>query len=198
MEFKAFEDGIEVNGATVYSFVAGFKLIKSLPINILKKYRIGSTDDSGEYVINEDDWFPQQAWLDSFREISEKMGDIKLFEIGKQIPENAEFPPWVQDIESAVKSIDIAYHMNHRKNGEVMFNPETGTMLEGIGHYGYEKVDGENKIINVCENPYPCDFDRGIISFMAEKFNKNAKVVHDDSKECRKKTKESCTYIITW
>ena len=41
------------------------------------------------------------------------------------------FPPEINDVESAVRSIDIAFHLNQRKNGVVMYDPATGVMLEG-------------------------------------------------------------------
>ncbi|HOV14530.1 MAG TPA: hypothetical protein PK771_09625, partial [Spirochaetota bacterium] len=99
---------------------------------------------------------------------------------------------------SAIQSIDIAYHLNHRKNGKVLFDTQNGKMFEGIGHYGYEKVDDKNMIICECKNPYPCAFDKGIITAMAQKFESKAKVIHDDSKPCRKNGTDSCTYIVTW
>ncbi len=92
--------------------------------------------------------------------------------------------------------------MNHRNaKGEILFDPTRPSekiMLEGIGHYHYKKVDDEQKAILTCENPYPCDFDRGIIFAMGRRFDLNAKVIHDDSKPCRKKGASSCTYIADW
>ena len=79
-----------------------------------------------------------------------------------------------------------------------MFDINTKAMLEGIGHYGFEKVANEAKIVSVCENPYPCDFDRGIITAMARRLAKQALVTHDDTKPCRKLEGDSCTYVVTW
>ena len=198
MQFKPFEKGIEVNGQTVYAIVDGFKLIKALAHSHLKSVGIGEGDPGISFKIDPNGWYSQEAWLKSFESISTNVGKTVLYQIGLAIPENAKFPPWVVDIDSAIKSIDIAYHMNHRKSGKVMFDPETGKMLEGIGHYGYEKIPGQNLIISVCENPYPCDFDRGILTFMAKKFQQGAAVEHDDSKPCRKIGADSCTYLIKW
>lgn len=72
-----------------------------------------------------------------------------MYNIGLSIPENAVFPPWVVDIDTAVKAIDIAYHLNHRKDGKPLFDMKTGTMSEGIGHYGYERDrSGKNRVVN--------------------------------------------------
>jgi len=88
--------------------------------------------------------------------------------------------------------------MNHRKNGRVLFNPDSGEMSEGIGHYGYSELKGKNSIVSVCENPYPCTFDEGILISMAKKFEPSAMILHDNTKPCRRKGGDSCTYIISW
>jgi hypothetical protein len=79
-----------------------------------------------------------------------------------------------------------------------MFDPVTGQMLEGIGHYVYQAVEGKKEIVMTCENPYPCRFDLGIIKGMAQRFEPTASITHDTTKGCRKKGAESCTYVVTW
>ncbi len=197
MQFRAFEKGIEVNGTTVFAVVDGIGAFKSLAKKYLLEAGIG-TEKNGEYVIDLNGWYSHENWLKAFQNIARDIGDSVLKEIGMKIPENAQFPPWVQDIDSAIKSIDVAYHMNHRKDGKVLFDITTGKMFEGIGHYGYERVKDEHKIISACRNPYPCAFDEGIIKSMAKKFEAKAVVHHDNTKPCRKNGAESCTYIITW
>jgi hypothetical protein len=115
------------------------------------------------------------------------LGQNTLFSIGMKIPENANFPPEIESLEKALQSIDVAYHMNHR-NGE-------------IGHYRYESV-GPKSVKMVCQNPYPCAFDRGIITAMAKRFKPKdsimVNVMHDDSAPCRVKGGASCTYNVRW
>lgn len=198
MQFVPFEEGIEVNGQTVWAIVDGFRAFSVLASTFLLKEGIGSQDKNGLAVVDPKAWYQQRAWLRAFEKISSQLGDAVLLEIGRAIPRNAQFPPSVRDIDSAIQSIDVAYHLNHRKRGQVMFNEATGRKLEGIGHYGYQRVPGQNRIISVCENPYPCAFDRGILSAMATRFEPTALTVHDDSKPCRKNGGASCTYIISW
>ena len=69
-----------------------------------------------------------------------------------------------------------------------------------IGHYNHKSY-GPNKATIECANPYPCDFDRGIIEAMATRFKPNGaivKVQHDASKPCRKNGADSCTYQVSW
>lgn len=198
MEFEAFEPEIEVNGQTVYAIVDGFTLFRHAISSVLESEGIGKRGADGSIQIDPAGWYSQEAWLRSFARIARSGSGSQLFQIGQRIPENAQFPPWVVDIHTAIQSINIAYHMNHRKQGKVMFDPETKAMLDGIGTYGFQPVDGESRIISVCNNPYPCEFDRGIITAMATKFEPNGSVVHGPDSPCRKKHADSCTYIVTW
>jgi hypothetical protein len=193
VSYKVFERGIEVNGSTIMVVIAGFGDFKILADRALSS--------AGLHDIENDpnSWYPQQAWLDAFKAISDKVGASILLKIGKEIPEHAELPPSMNNIEEVLKGIDVAYHMNHRNaRGEILFDPNRAIpMLEGIGHYAYEKI-GENKANMVCENPYPCDFDLGLINSFAKKFAPLANVTHDESKPCRNDGANSCTYIIEW
>lgn len=192
-EFVALDPKAEVNGETVFAIVDGIGALKNQALKFLQ--------DNGIINPQPGQWYSQQSWLNAFKSIAESTGVFTLFNIGKKIPENAQFPPEINTIEKALGAIDIAYHMNHRINGEILFNPQTGVMKEGIGHYKSEKIS-DKQIKMVCNNPYPCDFDRGIIESMATKFKPDGAsivmVKHDDTCPCRKKGADSCTYIVSW
>jgi hypothetical protein len=176
--FKPFVPGVEVNGETVCSILEGMGAARAKGVEILAKYQIENPKPG--------QWFKQQAWLDAFKEIAEKIGPATLFSIGQRIPENAKFPPAIDSLEKALSAIDVAYHMNHR-GGE-------------IGHYVFEK-SGEKAGKMTCKNPYPCFFDKGIIDAMAKRFrpkNSFPQIKHDDSAPCRTKGAESCIYLISW
>jgi hypothetical protein len=186
-----------VNAPTVAAIIAGLGYFTNISRRYLSPVGIGCVVEK-KLVMDMDGWYSQEAWLKAFENIAAQIGDRVLFNIGMSIPESAHFPPWVTDIWSAVRAIDVAYHLNHRKNGQTLFDVETGVMYEGIGHYGFEAVDGKNEILCVNNNPYPCAFDRGIITAMAQKFETGVTVLHDDAKECRKHGAESCTYHVYW
>ncbi|MDR1685905.1 MAG: hypothetical protein LBR82_05600 [Desulfovibrio sp.] len=197
MQFKAFEPGIEVNAPTVAAIVAGMGYFTKISRRALGEVGIGDVVDD-KLVLDMQVWYSQEAWLKAFETIARQVGNSALFNIGMSIPVNAKFPFGAVDVVSAVRSIDIAYHINHRKNGRPLYDIETGTMYEGIGHYGCEPVSGKNEIRCVCRNPYPCAFDRGIIKAMAQQFAPDAQVVHDDTVECREQGADSCTYRVFW
>ncbi|MBU1118825.1 hypothetical protein KKH43_03015 [Patescibacteria group bacterium] len=184
---------LEVNGQTVYAVVDGMGTAKEMGMRILSENGI---DDP---VPNE--WYSQEEWLSAFKQIAENIGPHTLFAIGRSIPKNAEFPSEIDDIEKALASIDVAYHMNHKIDGEPMFNEKDGSMKEGIGHYTFKKT-GDKQAEVICDNPYPCDFDKGIVKEMAQRFKPEdsllVKVEHDETDECRKKGDKVCTYTVTW
>ena len=176
--FKAYEPTVEVNGETVLSIVDGMGAFKERALKTLAACGIPNPVPGL--------WYPQQSWLDAFRIISDTIGPNTLRSIGLKIPENARFPPQIDTIDKALAAIDVAYHMNHRK-GE-------------IGHYTFERT-GDSSARMLCANPYPCDFDRGIIEAMARKFAPKGRapaVVHDDNAPCRKTGGESCSYEVRW
>lgn len=188
-EFIAFENGIKVNGQTIKSVLLGMGKFQDLGVDILSENNISDIKDEG--------WYSQQDWLNAFKSISEEIGANTLFNIGKSILDSAKFPPEMDTIEKGLPAIDVAYHMNHQKEGKVMFNPETGDMLEGIGNYGFEKTaDREAKML--VNTPYPCDFDRGIITSMARKFEATADVKLDESAKNKKDGGDTSTYIVSW
>ncbi|MFH1416036.1 MAG: hypothetical protein ABIH89_08155 [Elusimicrobiota bacterium] len=178
VEFIGFSEGVEVNGQTVMSIVDGMGVFKETAYRILKDNGI---DDPEPGM-----WYSQQSWLDAFKTISENVGENTLYQVGKKIPANADWPPGIKTIHEALDSVNKAYHMNHR-GGE-------------IGYYRYEKT-GENSGKMICCNPYPCDFDRGIIEAVAVKFRPAGsfiRVEHTDNEKCRKKGQEICVYNVSW
>lgn len=198
MQFKAIEPGIDVSGESLGAILDGFKKYPTIAMKYMVKFGLVKNQGSKAPTIDRAAWYPQEAWLSAYEGIAKEVGVNSLFNIGKGVPEHAVFPPHVNDIHSGLASMDVAYHMNHRKNGKVMFNPQTGEMLEGIGHYACKPVSNENRIVCVCDDPYGCDFDRGIVTAMAARFEAGAKVAHDDDAPCRKKGAGACTYVVWW
>ncbi len=177
-QYVAIEKNIRVSGSAVLAVVEGMGVFKKGALRILEENGIVDPD--------KEKWFPQQAWLNAFKRIAEHIGQETLRAIGEKIPETAIWPPTVQDIGEALASIDVAYHMNH-------FGGE-------IGHYSFERT-GERSARVVCNNPYPCAFDFGIVKATANRFAPEGVVPivkHDLHSGCRQNCGESCTYIVSW
>ena len=128
-QFKPFEPGIEVSGDCIGAILEGFRQYPTIAIKYLAKFGLIKSDTMKASDLDRSAWYPLDAWLSAYKGIADEVGYNSLYNIGKRIPQNAQFPPGVNEIHSAVKSLDVAYHMNHRKNRNVMFNPETGERL---------------------------------------------------------------------
>ena len=180
-QFVPFSTAVEVNGQTILS------VVYALPSSRETFYKI--LEDNGLKEIEPFGWYSQKMWLNAFREIFDTLGPNTLFMIGKAIPQNAIFPEHINTLKMALESINVAYEMNHR-GGD-------------IGYYRLVSYDGNARIaIMECKNPYPSDFDRGIIMTMLRRFLPKDSVRHnvllDSSVQTRLDGAESCTYVVTW
>ena len=176
-QFVSFDPNAKVRGTTILTYVAA---LGEAAYPILEKH--------GLIDIEPDAWYPLQPLLDALKEIYE--GDfsavLDMVHIGMKIPEHVIWPPEIQTLEDALFSIDVAYHMNHA-DGEV-------------GFYQATQVN-EREIEMVCQNPYPCDFDYGLLYAIAQRYlppDGDLIVFHDENGPCRKYGDDSCTYHITW
>ncbi len=192
-----FEQGIELSGFMIEPIVESFKLFPSVATKRLVAHGIG-TMKGKDVVLDRQSWYGIENWLAAFEGLAETVGPRAMFQIGQQVPKYAALPPNINDIHSSLFALDVGYHMNHRKNGRVMFDPATGNMTPGIGNYIMKPVPNERRITSICDNPYPCDFDRGLVTAFATRFERNARIVHDDREPCRKTGARSCTYTVTW
>ncbi|MCA9575713.1 MAG: hypothetical protein R3B40_23690 [Polyangiales bacterium] len=197
MEINNF-DGIEIDGRNVKNIVDAFKLFPELGLRSFRSRQIGRFDGDGNLILDARGWYPLSPWLEAFHEIAEQVGASKMFEIGKSVPKNSPFPPGIDDIHSAMESVNVAYHLNHRKDGRVMFDLARGTFEDGIGHYACRPRPNGREIVMECENPYPCDMDRGLLTTLARRFRPNAVFEHLHENVCRKKGHSRCTYAVRW
>lgn len=175
-EYVAFDSNVEVLGAVLLTF---FSSAGESIRPVAEKHGLVAVEPRG--------WYPQQFVLDLYREIAHYPGGMfDLVSIGMGIPEQAAFPSGINSIESALLSLDVAYHMNHR-GGD-------------IGYYRATPV-GPAHMLMECRNPYPSDFDYGVLYGLVRRFRSHGvpfTVQRDDSLPSRKHGADVCTYHVTW
>jgi hypothetical protein len=187
--YVAFRPGILVLGESVLGVTHAMGRYAVLAENALSRQGIKSVQPEG--------WYPQQAFLNAFREVAFEIGENTLFAMGKKVTDRAEIPPFITTIEEALARIDAAYHASHRDEAGLLFDPATGEMREGIGHYAFRR-EGPRAGVMVCDTPYPSEFDRGVVTGVARRFRPDANVVIDESKPSRKRGGDSCSYLVSW
>jgi hypothetical protein len=179
--YEAYDPDTEVKGSTVNSLVSAASAVSS----VFEKRINDTLAENGIEDVREEEWYSLQACLDTLAEISESIGPQTLASIGKAIPDHADWPPGIDSVSGGLASVGDAYQMNHRK-GE-------------IGFYEYEAV-GDDEALITCRNPYPCEFDEGLITGVAEKFGEGAAYVDvaEESDTCRSEGGEACVYRVSW
>ena len=176
-EYLAFSPTAEVLGQSVLAIVGGMENNRARALQLL--------EEQGLSPLEPGRWYPQQPVLDVFRAIFERIGPSTVRAIGRKVPDWAIFPRAVS-IEDALRGIEVAYQANHR-HGD-------------IGHYRFESTGLRSGQV-VCENPYPCDFDRGLIEAVAERarpaHSLRVRVEHAPD-GCRRQGETACTYAVSW
>jgi hypothetical protein len=175
--YKAFSPKIELVGQVVLGLVEGMGAFGNMALQILSQH--GITNPQAE------NWYSQQAYLDAFKEIATKTGPKTIQQTGKRIIDVAIWPPGVDTFEKALTVLPQAYQMNHRGG-----NP---------GKYEFIKT-GENQGTVICTNPYPDEFDLGILQGIVAKFmaGKGVTIDIDGTQPTRSKGAESTTFLISW
>lgn len=191
-------EGVENSGIGIRVIVNAFGPFAVLASSILLEEGVGKAGRDGLLDIHPDQWYPIDGFLRALKRIASEVAENVVVQVGQGIPKNAKFPPDMNTIEKGLSSIDMAYHLGHRKGGKLMFDPVTGAMQEGIGHFTYTKLDGKNEIHIGCDSVYPCAMDIGLVRAMSLRFQPKAVVVHEDKQNCRDLTGKRCNYIVTW
>jgi hypothetical protein len=176
VEYVSFHPDNEVSGAAILATLIA-----------LGGDKVETLAEKHGLDLSQEGYHPVQIDLDILRELKETGDFSDMVSVGMEIPEAAEFPPDLNDIHQALASINIAYQMNNR-------GPD-------IGFYAYEKL-GERSAKMTCRNPYPSDFDFGLIYAMVKRFrpadSQFIRVIRDDTIPNRKTGADTCIYTVEW
>jgi hypothetical protein len=187
---------LEITGNNLAMILDAFGPFELLASRYLLDAGVG-TEKDGHCVLDRNGWYPLADVLTVFDRIGKEVGPMLLYKTGWAVIDHAPFPPRVDDLEALMHSVNVAYHLSHRKARRVMYDSRTGTLLPGIGSYTCTRGAGQKGFLMLCDNPYPCDFDRGVIARLIQSFGPSVAVTHQDG-PCRKKGEPSCTYRIVW
>lgn len=180
-QYEPFDTGVEARGETLIAIEQALSRFSA-------EYQQRARRAMAEYGIENpapDEWYPQQAELNTLETIADELEPHIIDRLGEQIPDFAEWPDDISDVASALRSINEAYQLNHR-GGD-------------IGYYEFEKTDDRTGAVE-CRNPYPCLFDRGLIRSVAREFSpvKSFVFVEERDANCRRRGADSCTYTVHW
>jgi hypothetical protein len=138
---------------------------------------------------HEEQWYSLQNYLNAYRELSRQLGSYFLLNAGKQFFSFIRLGAEIQTLPDAVKALNEWYKDQHR-----------GEQLE---YFQVQGVFPERCEIQVlCQNPYPCYFDRGLLLALTKKYRpEQAKFFNVElhpNKPNRLMGSDESTYIISW
>lgn len=186
--YTPFVPGINATGKTLdmlIEAVGSFSVLRETMLEVL-----------GVPEVDVEMWFPQERVLRTYQKVESLLGGRGLERCGRLIAAKVALPPGISDAHTVLEKLDTTFHLNHRRDGVVMFDLATGEMLEGIGHYHYQRV-GEREVVMTCDNPYPCRFDLGLVHGFAARFTPTVSVAHEPG-ACRIRGDTQCVYRATW
>ena len=170
--------GVEVRGEIVLAMVEGMRGFRKRYRHLLAEHGL---DDP-----QPDCWYSQDELLDIFETLSADVGPLAISDMGARVANDAKFPAEIDSAEEALTHLNAFLRSGHRG--------------ANLGSYVFEKT-GEDSGTIVCNTPYPCDFDRGLIEAVALRFRPqgswNATVRHEEA-ACSKRGGDSCTYVVQW
>ena len=142
-----------------------------------------------------DRWEPLHDVLVRLNRLGRELGEESLSRAGTSVPGHALFPPGVHSIRDALATLDVAYHMNHRRNGEPMY--VNGQFAPGIGCWVCAEDAPGSWVIDSASR-YPCSFDLGLLTALARRYEPEARIEHLEGSRCRKLGTVTCAYVVTW
>jgi hypothetical protein len=171
----------EVWGGTVIGIVQGMEAAGYPEMKLRDLLRICNLP-----VIEVDGWYALNRFLLFLKEAEAAFGADALRAGGRAIPTSAKFPPDLDSLTRGLQMLDVAYQVNHRKGA--------------IGRYRCtELTDG--RAVMICENPYPCALDQGIVERLIAEFvpsGLQGTVTHVAGKPCRCQGGRACHLEVRW
>lgn len=171
----------EIWGGSVAGMIQGLEAFGAAPEVIDRLWT-----NQGLMALSENEWYPVRAYLAFLGGVGQAFGGVALQAMGRAIPGSSKFPPDMDSLLRALQMLDVAYQVNHR--GGV------------IGRYRCTEL-GPGNAVMVCENPYPCDLDRGILERLVSQFGPEGvegTVTHLGAKGCRKDGALACHFEVRW
>ena len=173
------KDVVEVSGAFIASFLESLGPYQRRAEVIVLEY-CESRDDR----IISGCFYPLGGFLDALRRFEEQFGSEFITGFGALMAEKMVLPFFIRGPEEALAGLDIIFRLHH-KNGQ----PDLG------GYRWYAQPGGGRMI---CDNPYPCDFDRGMLAGLLNRFGSPARLRHDQPHVCRSRGGDACIYVVEW
>lgn len=131
-------------------------------------------------------WYGLEPYMAFLAQVDALHGREALQAMGRAIPDTSRFPPELDSLERALRLLDVAYQVNHRGGP--------------IGRYQVRLLE-PGRAEMLCETPYPCDLELGILERLVERFDRGdpqTGVLHRPGPLCRRLGARGCLFDLRW
>jgi hypothetical protein len=175
---------LNMSGAEVRSGTAR-ALLNALGILSQETQRI--LNAHGLPTLTQQEWYPVQTLLQCLSDIRSQMGPYTLHSLGRHSAQHIAFLPTEVSFLAALLSLNELYQTRHRGPGE-------------LGGYHCRAQGGRSAHVR-CDNPYPCEFDQGMLESLFERFRPpesfRLRLAHAPE-GCRTQGARACLYHLQW
>jgi hypothetical protein len=193
--------GVDVHGGVLQGLLATLTMPGPREVIVNDILRKGGIRDG---LVDAKAWYPFAILDEIFSYLLKNQLNGIIRQFGKNTIDTAVWPPHVTSFLEALRSIDTAYHMNHRRNGKALFDHATGKIIEGnIGHsvlFPWEP--SARRAVYYDSSYYPEDFDIGMAQMLARKFKPDGaavvRVTVDDRCPMKNRGGTSTTFLVEW
>lgn len=179
-EFECPDQNVLARGGVIDAYLSAFGPYKTRGERVMCRHvgveKLEATSDS---------LYPLHKVLLAMAELQDQFGGPFMRKVGALIFDKAIFPPGIDSVVKGMLLLDTAYLSNH-------------VNAEGkIGGYHWSSA-GDHEGTMVCDNPYPCAFDIGILETISRRFADGATVIHGTEAPCRHDGGTACSYLVRW
>lgn len=112
-------------------------------------------------VIDPAGWYPTRIELEVLAALSPE----EEYCAGWDIPDFVKLPR-SENILAAFHALDIGYHLNHKLNGQLMYDTQQWRIVDGIGNFT-ARADGSRACIVQAPGPFSAHFNYGLVTRVA-------------------------------
>jgi hypothetical protein len=179
-EFECADETITVGQGVVEAFIDAFGPHRARGEQVVRRHL--GVDEVGA---DTDQRVPVVRLFGAMAELQDQFGGRFMRQVGSFVFDKAVFPPGIDTLGKGMSVINDAYYMNHSENA-----------AGRIGGYRWQAAAGREGTM-LCDGPYPCAFDLGIVDTIARRFELTAKVFHETG-SCRARGDAACFFGVRW
>jgi hypothetical protein len=161
----------------------------ALASHFMLREGLGTLEDDGTLRFDPDAWYPVTSFVRAAHNLIRDLGPRASFHVGLFMRDRSGRSA---DLIEALRQIGPTYRRSLRWRGEPL--PD-GADVPGIGDYACD-VRGPNEVHITASGPWPCEFDRALVSGVVLRQQPDAAIEHGEG--CRWKGAPACVYQVRW